>query len=71
MGHTDNYGPDVYNEWLSKWRAEAVVKYLVDKSIDESRLSYSYYGEAKPVASNDTVEGRAKNRRVEFVIKKK
>ncbi len=71
VGHTDNTGPEIYNEWLSKWRAEAVVNYLKSKDVDSERLSYSYFGETKPVASNETVEGRSQNRRVEFVIKKK
>ncbi len=71
VGHTDNAGPEIYNEWLSKWRSQAVVKYLVDKGVSEDRLSFQYFGESKPVTSNDTPEGRSKNRRVEFVIKKK
>lgn len=74
-GHTDNIGSDAYNEKLSKRRAESVKKYLVQKfGIDASRISTVGYGESMPVATNDTEEGRQKNRRVngniETVIKK-
>jgi len=69
-GHTDNQGEEAYNLTLSDNRAKAVVDYLVKKGIDNSRLSYKGYGESKPIASNDTKEGRAKNRRTEYVILK-
>ncbi len=74
-GHTDSVGGDAYNKKLSQKRAEAVKKYLVEKSgIAGQRLTAKGYGEEKPIASNKTKEGREKNRRVEaavdYVIKK-
>lgn len=68
-GHTDNRGSASYNLKLSKERAVAVYNYLVSKGVDRNRLSFSYYGMTRPVASNDTEEGRRQNRRVEFEIK--
>jgi outer membrane protein OmpA-like peptidoglycan-associated protein len=65
-GHTDSQGDDVSNLKLSQARAEAVRDYLVKKGIETGRLSPLGFGEAKPIATNDTKEGRAKNRRVEF-----
>lgn len=67
-GHTDNVGSDEVNMRLSRERAEAVVKYLVDAGVSASNLSYSYYGKTRPLVSNDTEEGRKQNRRVEFEI---
>lgn len=67
-GHTDNIGNDAFNLDLSERRARSVYNYLVEQGIDPSRLSSKGYGESKPVASNNTSEGRAKNRRTEFVI---
>ena len=67
-GHTDNVGSLKLNTNLSKARAESVVKYLVERGIDPSRLDYKGYAFSQPVAPNDTPEGRAKNRRVEFKI---
>ncbi|MFN3916435.1 MAG: OmpA family protein [Flavobacteriales bacterium] len=67
-GHTDNVGNDGYNQKLSEQRAHSVVKYVVEKGISESRLSAKGYGKTKPVATNDTDEGKALNRRVEFTI---
>jgi len=69
-GHTDNVGADEYNINLSKDRANAVVVYLLKKKIDERRIAHNGYGRTLPVATNDTEEGREKNRRVEFVITK-
>ena len=66
QGHTDNQGSDDYNLKLSQRRAEAVVIYLELFGIDSSRLVPKGYGESKPVMSNATEEGRAKNRRVEL-----
>lgn len=64
-GFTDSQGSAEYNLGLSHRRVEAVGKYLAEKfHIDQSRISLFWYGEASPVASNDTVEGRSKNRRV-------
>jgi OOP family OmpA-OmpF porin len=67
-GYTDNTGKPAYNVKLSQRRAEAVMKYLADHGIDASRLTAKGFGEADPVASNKTKEGRAKNRRVELRI---
>jgi outer membrane protein OmpA-like peptidoglycan-associated protein len=67
-GHTDNIGSAAYNQKLSEARAKAVVDYLVEHGIDRSRLSYIGYGFEKPIATNDTEEGRQLNRRVEFKI---
>lgn len=70
-GHTDNVGSREYNEYLSSKRAEAVVKYLIDKGIDSSRLEARGYGEARPIVSNDDEkEGREINRRIELKILK-
>ena len=65
-GHTDNSGTSDYNRDLSQRRAEAVRSYLLSKGIEGSRLTAKGYGETQPEASNDTEEGRAKNRRVEL-----
>ena len=65
-GHTDNTGTPAYNKDLSQRRAEAVRSYLISKGIDASRLTAKGYGETEPETSNDTDEGRAKNRRVEL-----
>ncbi|MGB9742945.1 MAG: OmpA family protein [candidate division WOR-3 bacterium] len=69
QGHTDNIGSEEYNQRLSEQRAWAVVNYLVQQmGVDASRLIARGYGESMPKASNDTPEGRALNRRVEFVV---
>ena len=70
-GHTDSKGSDDYNLNLSQGRAQAVVDYLIDNGIDDYRLIAKGYGETVPLESNDTDEGRAFNRRVEFTILKK
>ena len=67
-GHTDNISGAEFNQTLSENRAKSVYNYLVNKGVDASRLSYKGYGLTKPIASNKTEEGRAKNRRTEFVI---
>lgn len=67
-GHADATGPDAYNLTLSEWRARAVSKYLVEKGIETGRITTTFFGETKPIESNDTKEGRRKNRRVEFKI---
>ena len=65
-GHTDSTGPDSWNQILSRRRAEAIQKYLVDHGISESRIvSVTGYAATQPVADNATKEGRAKNRRAE------
>ncbi len=69
-GHTDAIGTDVYNLRLSKARAEAVRTYLMQRGIATTRMSAEGLGESRPVADNDTDEGRAMNRRVEFKVEK-
>lgn len=69
-GHTDAQGSDQYNANLSQGRSQSVVDYLVSQGIDRERLSAHGYGESKPIDSNDTAEGRANNRRVEFTVVK-
>ncbi|GIV37878.1 MAG: hypothetical protein KatS3mg032_2257 [Cyclobacteriaceae bacterium] len=67
-GHTDSRGSDDYNQRLSQGRTQAVVDYLISKGIDAGRLKAVGYGESRPVDTNETEEGRARNRRVEFTI---
>ena len=67
-GHTDSRGSDTYNLDLSSRRVESVRDWLVGKGIATERLVFKGFGESKPIASNDTAEGRAQNRRVEFRI---
>ena len=66
-GHTDNVGAAAGNQALSEQRAQAVVAALVQAGVEAARLSAAGFGAARPVASNDSSEGRAKNRRVELV----
>lgn len=68
QGHTDNKGTDSYNQKLSERRATAVVNYLSQQSVASSRLTIKGFGEDAPKYSNETDEGRAQNRRVEFLI---
>jgi outer membrane protein OmpA-like peptidoglycan-associated protein len=67
-GHTDAVGNDLSNLKLSQARAESVSAYLQSKGIEGSRLDAAGFGEMRPIASNDTDDGRAQNRRVEFII---
>lgn len=67
-GHTDNVGNDQANQILSENRAKAVVDYLVKKGVDASKVSFKGYGETAPIDTNDTEEGRARNRRTEFKV---
>lgn len=66
QGHTCSLGDSAYNLGLGMRRATAVKDYLVSQGVDASRLSTSGYGESNPIASNDTADGRALNRRVEL-----
>ena len=70
-GHTDSKGSDEYNKNLSQGRSQAVVDYVVKQGIVASRLTAHGYGESKPIDTNDTPEGMANNRRVEFTVMKK
>lgn len=70
-GHTDNLGSDEFNIRLSESRIKSVVNYLLDKGLNKNRVSFKGYGAKKSISSNDTEEGRRKNRRVEFKITRK
>ncbi len=70
-GHTDAVGDDVSNLKLSQARAESVVTYLSQSGVEPTRLDPVGFGEMRPIDSNETDEGRAKNRRVEFIIVKR
>lgn len=65
-GHTDNAGSADANQLLSEQRANAVLEYLIEHGQDPARFDTIGYGETRPIASNDTAEGRARNRRIEF-----
>jgi len=67
-GHTDSDGDDIRNEVLSKERADAVILALEQRGIDQSRLTGVGFGESKPLQPNITEEGRAVNRRIEFLV---
>ncbi|MBO4654037.1 MAG: PD40 domain-containing protein [Bacteroidales bacterium] len=67
-GHTDNSGSNAYNEKLSLERAKSVYNYLIEKGISKERMTYKGYGASQPIATNETEEGRALNRRTEFKI---
>ncbi len=69
-GHTDSKGSDDYNLNLSQGRSQSVVDYLISQGIESYRLSAHGYGETNPIDTNDTEEGRANNRRVEFTVLK-
>ncbi|MDR2843091.1 MAG: OmpA family protein [Candidatus Symbiothrix sp.] len=68
-GHTDNVGQETFNQTLSLKRANAVKNYLIKHGINSARITTEGYGELQPIATNDTPQGRATNRRVEFVIR--
>ncbi len=68
-GHTDSRGGAAYNRTLSKRRAASVVKWLTKHNVDKGRLVSAGFGPDKPIDTNETDEGRQRNRRVEFVIK--
>ncbi|MGE8142498.1 OmpA family protein [Novosphingobium sp. NPDC080210] len=67
-GHTDSTGSDAFNQTLSESRARTVMNYLISRGVPAARLRSQGFGETMPVASNDTADGRAKNRRVEIKI---
>ena len=69
-GHTDAVGSDAYNQKLSERRAKSVAVYLESKGVDPAHLAPVIgYGKSKPIATNDTAEGRAQNRRVELIVR--
>jgi OmpA-OmpF porin, OOP family len=68
-GHTDNIGKEAFNQLLSENRANRCKDYLISKGINASRVTSKGYGIDKPIADNNTVEGRMQNRRVEFIMK--
>jgi len=67
-GHTDSSGTETYNQWLSEKRAQAVADFLISQGVDPMRIQSVGYGEMRPVATNETPEGRQQNRRVEIHI---
>ncbi len=67
-GHTDNKGSEAYNQKLSENRAKSVYQFLISQGISEERLGYKGYNFSSPIDTNETEEGRAKNRRTEFKI---
>lgn len=67
-GHTDGHGSIDYNQRLSENRAKAVVDFLISKGVDPKRLQYKGFGKTRPIDTNTTDEGRARNRRVEFMV---
>ncbi|WP_315759945.1 OmpA family protein [Sphingomonas sp. Y38-1Y] len=67
-GHTDSVGSDSYNQALSERRAGAVAEYLTSRGVQSARLATRGFGKTEPIASNETEEGRAQNRRVEIKL---
>lgn len=67
-GHTDSTGPSAFNQTLSENRAKAVKTYLVSKGMQSSQITTKGFGASQPIASNQTNEGKLKNRRVEIII---
>ncbi|WP_316929162.1 OmpA family protein [Nitritalea halalkaliphila] len=67
-GHTDNVGASAYNQELSMRRAQSVMQYLLDAGISSDRLHAKGAGDAQPIRSNETAEGRAFNRRISILI---
>jgi OmpA-OmpF porin, OOP family len=68
-GHTDADGEDAFNQALSEKRAQAVMDYLVKAGLPAGRFTATGYGSTQPVASNDTDEGKAQNRRIDFLVR--
>jgi outer membrane protein OmpA-like peptidoglycan-associated protein len=69
IGHTDNVGDSRLNQILSENRSKVISNFLINKGVNESRISYTGEGQTRPLANNDTEENRKRNRRVEFIIK--
>lgn len=69
LGHADSTGSEAYNQGLSERRARAVAGVLTRNGVQEARVRARGFGESRPVASNDTASGRARNRRVEIVVR--
>ena len=67
-GHTDNVGSPENNQMLSLNRATAVMNYLIEKGVENIRLTAKGFGESQPIDTNDTIEGRKNNRRTEFIV---
>lgn len=68
LGHTDSDGAEAYNQTLSERRAQAVSSYLSGRGVDPIRIATMGYGETRPIASNETPEGKSQNRRVEIKV---
>jgi len=68
-GHTDSTGTAQYNQTLSEKRAQAVADYLIKAGLPAERFSAVGYGSTQPIAGNDTDQGKAQNRRIDFVVK--
>jgi OOP family OmpA-OmpF porin len=68
-GHTDGDGEDGFNQELSQKRAQVVVDYLVKAGLPASRFTAVGYGSTQPIAGNDTDQGKAQNRRIEFLVR--
>ena len=67
-GHTDNVGAESHNHKLSENRAKAVYDFLVENGISANRMTFKGFGASQPIATNDTDEGRATNRRTAFRV---
>lgn len=67
-GNTDSVGTEAFNQRLSERRAEGVRSYLTKQGVPESSTTATGFGKTRPIASNDTSEGRQQNRRVELVV---
>jgi outer membrane protein OmpA-like peptidoglycan-associated protein len=68
LGHTDSDGAEAYNQALSERRAQAVSSYLASRGVKAVRIATMGYGETRPIASNETADGKAQNRRVEIKV---
>ena len=69
IGHTDNVGSEAYNQGLSERRARTVANYLINRGVNRGQVTTQGFGYSRPVADNDTAEGRAQNRRTDLVFK--